>query len=358
VVDTANEMEAGRGQTYTAVHASEVAFWPDIETKLLGLLSTVPHDPETLVILESTANGNNFFRDLWDDAVDGKNGYIPFFAPWHEDPANTRGSSPGSDRKEFEGQIGQGPYGEDEPMLQERFGLSLEQLHWRRWRIDQPDIAGDLRKFRQEFPAFPEEAFISTGQQVFDQRRVQILVDRCPKLEHQEGTLTASSKAVKKGRHGVVEVPTQVKWTPKGNGPGAEPPVLAGLGATQEDGRYIVVCDASEGEEIERGESDFHGIQVIDHNTASRLPVTAPGSTLTLSAIRCIWLLCIGTTRSSWSRKRVATGWRCSAGSTSTTSTPAPRSTSAAPTTRRGTGRRTGWAGRPTGPRSRCWSRR
>jgi hypothetical protein len=39
----------------------------------------------------------------------------------------------------------------------------------------------------------------------------------------------------------------------------------------KEDGRYIVVCDASEGEEVERGESDFHGIQVIDHNTRKQV---------------------------------------------------------------------------------------
>jgi hypothetical protein len=271
-VDTANEMEAGRGQTYTAVHASEVAFWPDIETKLLGLLSTVPADSETLVILESTANGNNFFRDLWDDAVDGKNGYIPFFAPWHQDDANRRPFMSDADRREFEGQVGQGPYGEDEPMLIERFSLDLEQLHWRRWRIDQPDIAGDLRKFRQEFPAFPEEAFISTGAQVFDQRRVQILVDRCPKLEHEEGILTASSKAVKKGRHGVVEVPTAVKWTPKAEANlGQAHPYWHLWEQPREDGRYIVVCDASEGEEIDRGESDFHGIQVIDHQTRKQV---------------------------------------------------------------------------------------
>jgi hypothetical protein len=272
VVDTANEMEAGRGQTYTAVHASEVAFWPDIETKLLGLLSTVPADPDTLVILESTANGNNFFRDLWDDAVDGKNGYIPFFAPWHEDEANRREFMTLSDRAEFASQLGQGPYGEDEPMLKDRFGLTLEQLHWRRWRIDQPDIAGDLRKFRQEFPAFAEEAFISTGQQVFDQRRVQTLVDRCPKVEFEEGTLTASQTAMKRGRHGMVEIPTGALWTPREEtNLGMNHPFWKIFQQPEQDGRYIVVCDASEGEEVERGESDFHGIQVIDHNTRKQV---------------------------------------------------------------------------------------
>jgi hypothetical protein len=270
-VDTANEAEAGRGQTYTAIHASEVAFWVDIETKLLGLLSAVPNDPETLVVLESTANGNNFFRDLWDQAVDGQNGYIPFFSAWHDDPGYRRPFLDAEDRADFEGQVGEGPYGEDEPMLQERFGLDLEQLHWRRWKLDQPDMGGDLRKFRQEYPSYADEAFISTGHQVFDQRRVQTIVNRCLTVTDQlaeEGILRASGTTMRRGRHGMVEVPTGAEWVARADsGLGARYPFWRVWEQPSEEGRYIVVADPAEGEEVERGESDFHGIQVIDHVT-------------------------------------------------------------------------------------------
>jgi hypothetical protein len=277
-VDTAQEAEAGRGNTYTAVHASEVAFWPDIETKLLGLLSAVPTDEDTLVILESTANGNNFFRDLWDAAVDGTSGYVPFFAPWQEDVENVRPFLNDDDRAGFEKQIGSGPYGEEEPELLERFSLSSEQLHWRRWRIDQPDIGGDLRKFHQEFPAYPEQAFISTGSHVFDQRRVQMFVDRTLKVTDPKtggpklGILTASLRVAKKGRHGTVEVPTEVKWTASTEANlGPNHPYWRVWEEPDPEGRYIVIADPAEGEEIERGESDYHGIQVLNHGTRAQV---------------------------------------------------------------------------------------
>jgi hypothetical protein len=272
-VDTAQELEAGRGEIFTEFHGSEVAFWPDIETKLLGILSAIPHDPQTLALLESSPNGNNFFRDLWDDAVDGRNGYIPFFAPWHEDPAYSRPFVDDADKADFIAQIGIGPYGEEEPELIERFGLTPEQLHWRRWRIDQPDIAGDLRKFHQEFPAYPEQAFISTGSHCFDQRRVQMLFDRTRKLtDPEEGILKATGTAMRKGRHGMVEVPTGAVWVPKADANlGPRHPYWRVWQQPTEDGRYIVVCDPSEGEEVERGESDFHGIQVLDHVTRKQV---------------------------------------------------------------------------------------
>jgi hypothetical protein len=179
------------------------------------------------------------------------------------------------DKADFEKQVGQGPYGEDEPMLQDRFGLTLEQLHWRRWRIGQPDIGGDLRKWRQEFPAFAEEAFISTGHQVFDQRRVQVLWtaaftktdpkdDTGPEL----GTLTPESVVSKRGRHGMVDVPTKPKWTDKHDtGLGARHPFWRVWETPQEDGRYLVVCDPSEGEEVEGASRT---------GTASRSSTTSP----------------------------------------------------------------------------------
>jgi hypothetical protein len=55
LVDTAGEFNAGRGGTYSQVHCSEVAQWQDIEEKLMGVLEGVPDEPDTMVVLESTA---------------------------------------------------------------------------------------------------------------------------------------------------------------------------------------------------------------------------------------------------------------------------------------------------------------
>ena len=56
-IATAGSGEVGRSATYHNIHASEVAFYPDPETTMLGLLQSVPDELNTLVVLESTANG-------------------------------------------------------------------------------------------------------------------------------------------------------------------------------------------------------------------------------------------------------------------------------------------------------------
>ena len=82
---TAGGKGVGRSDTLTTLHASEVAFWPgDILDTLAGILQAVPSLPGTMVIYESTANGFNAFKQLWDDAVSGKTDFVPLFFPWYE----------------------------------------------------------------------------------------------------------------------------------------------------------------------------------------------------------------------------------------------------------------------------------
>jgi hypothetical protein len=144
-----------------------VAFWDDIEGKLTGLLESVPDDPETLVVLESTANGFNEFKDRWDDAEQGRSEYEPFFSPWFEDPSYTKPFADEYEREEFLRTFGLEAIGEDEPMLREQFQLTDEQLNWRRHKI-RSSFGGKVTKFKQEYPATPVEAFIATGSKVFE----------------------------------------------------------------------------------------------------------------------------------------------------------------------------------------------
>ncbi|HUU85490.1 MAG TPA: hypothetical protein VM243_18480, partial [Phycisphaerae bacterium] len=60
-----------------------------------------------------------------------------------------------------------------EQALQQRFDLDLEQLAWRRWAIANK-FSGDERKFREQFPSTPEEAFLVSGSPVFDAERIDI----------------------------------------------------------------------------------------------------------------------------------------------------------------------------------------
>ena len=71
--------DSTRGQTYRYAHLSEVAFWDHPEEAMLSVMQCVPYDPKTIVIVESTANGFNYFYDLWSKAERGENDFIPVF---------------------------------------------------------------------------------------------------------------------------------------------------------------------------------------------------------------------------------------------------------------------------------------
>ena len=150
---TAGAPEAGRGTTPTIAHLSEVAFWVHDEKILAGLFQGISEAPGTEVIIESTANGakGEFYR-LWKGAVAGENDYLPLFLPWYITPEYRREAPEGFERSS------------EEELLVEDYGLDNDQLYWRRLKIAE---GGEL-KFRQEYPASPDEAFITAGSSVFN----------------------------------------------------------------------------------------------------------------------------------------------------------------------------------------------
>ena len=153
---TAGGKGAGRSLTQNNVHLSEFAFWPGnkMET-LLGIMQSVPDDINTMVIIESTANGFNEFKELWDGAVEGTNGWRPVFLPWYMEPEYRKPVEPGTE------------WTEEERKLREQYGLDEEQLSWRRWCI-KTNCGGDEQLFRQEYPNTPDEAFLLSGDPFFD----------------------------------------------------------------------------------------------------------------------------------------------------------------------------------------------
>ena len=153
---TAGGRGIGRSMTLQNVHASEFAFWPgDKKATLAGLMQAVPAIPGTMVIIESTANGFDEFKDLWDAAESGESDFIPVFFAWFEMP-------------EYRMKVPEGTeFDADELKVKEQFGLDDEQLYWRRWCIKN-NCSGDLNLFHQEYPATPDEAFIASGTPYFD----------------------------------------------------------------------------------------------------------------------------------------------------------------------------------------------
>lgn len=161
-IETAGAKDAGRSATIHNLHLSELAFWPHAEETMLSLMQAVPHDPSTMVIIESTANGvGGEFHRQWLRAVRGESEFVPLFFPWWEHQeyriADTEAEE---DEPEWNG---------EELDLQEQYSLDTAQLRWRRWCIS-ANCGGDPDRFIQEYPACAEEAFLASGRPVFASR--------------------------------------------------------------------------------------------------------------------------------------------------------------------------------------------
>ncbi len=156
---TAGGTGIGRSDTLNNLHLSELAFWTgDKKETLTGLLQAVPNDPDTMVVIESTANGFEYFKELWDNSVAGKNDFVPVFIGWNE-------------LIDYQMPYTGFELTKEEKELQKTFGLTLEQLTWRRWCIAN-NCGNDIQQFKQEYPITPEEAFISTGKCYFEQENI------------------------------------------------------------------------------------------------------------------------------------------------------------------------------------------
>jgi len=168
-IATAKNMRAGRSRTINAMHGSEIAFWDRPDEMMLGLRQTIPNMPQSMIILESTANGvGNWFYDTWQNAVSGDNDYQPLFFPWWEHPEYT--ASAANLKQETLSSLN-----EDERVLK-RIGVDDDHLVWRRWAIR--NLAdSNIERFMQEYPSTPEEAFIASGSNVFPVENLKMVYE-------------------------------------------------------------------------------------------------------------------------------------------------------------------------------------
>ena len=168
---TAGGRGIGRSDTLQCVHLSEYAFWPDgadgKASTLAGILQAVPSLPGTMVVIESTANGFEDFKERWDAAVAGENDFEPVFFAWFENPDYSMPVVPGTE------------WTPEERDLKAAYRLTDEQLQWRRWCIAN-NCGGSLDMFRQEYPASPGEAFLHSGTGVFDNEQIVLRLERLP----------------------------------------------------------------------------------------------------------------------------------------------------------------------------------
>ena len=177
LIDTSENLSAGRKYTFRLVHLSECSRFKDLKTLMLGINQSVPRLAGTIVIGETTANGMNQFYDEWvacEKAMEeGTSDWVTFFVPWFDVkeyslplidgklyPIDSIDFITPSDRENFL---------VDEKVQREKYVLSDEQVNWRRWCIVN-NCNRSVLQFCQEYPDSAKTAFISTGDNFFDKR--------------------------------------------------------------------------------------------------------------------------------------------------------------------------------------------
>lgn len=167
---TARDEALGRGGAVRWIHLSEYPWWKAGKDKLDGLLESWDDVPGNCVIFESTGKTFDEFYDICVKAKEGLSGYVFLFFSWLTHPQKTLLFRTKSRRAKFAKEIGRikryGPM--EEITLRDQHGATLEQLHWRRRKIDSPSFNGDLGKFRREHPTVWTDAFLSTSISLYD----------------------------------------------------------------------------------------------------------------------------------------------------------------------------------------------
>jgi len=161
-IGSAQKPESLRSYDFAMLHESEVGLWKDTQQKTASdlaqsLQATVPDEPYTLVVLESTAKGvGNFFHDQWLNAVSGDSIFQPFFVPWFEIENYQK------EVENYDKFIK--TWGEYEYFLWE-LGATIEGIYW--YNYIKVGYGYSDWRMMSEYPSTATEAFQSTGRRTF-----------------------------------------------------------------------------------------------------------------------------------------------------------------------------------------------
>lgn len=153
--------QVGRSRTINFFHGSEAAFWnclvSDTQSSLGEALTK-----NSIQILESTANGYNEFKELWDSGE-----WINCFYEWWKTSEYRNNFESPDIKLEFLNnvQTKQDWIWKRLKWLKDNKNLDSEQLYWYLNKYNNY-LKKDLIK--QEYPCTPEEAFLNSGNCVFD----------------------------------------------------------------------------------------------------------------------------------------------------------------------------------------------
>lgn len=227
--ETAGDKHAGIAGTYQFLHATEVGRWANqgvvnAAEVLANILKCVPLEADTMVVIESTAEGDTGeFPTRWRDAVDADDfldgrvvvmpgQYVRVFAAWFEfDDSAVRLND--EQKRQIEASLDTverwkgerdliADYGvKDETGRVVRLGDAVkgfdvwEQLAWRRQAIDL-ECKKDPRIFDRDYPHSWEAAFQASGRYVFNKSGLKAMKRRAEARHAQYGVLEKQGERV------------------------------------------------------------------------------------------------------------------------------------------------------------------
>lgn len=165
-VNTAGNKDVGRSKTINFFHGSEAAFWDSLTHTMTGLGEALTKD--SIQVLETTANGLNEFKDLWDEAEKadkGASNWEAKFYPWWLTPEYVLDFEDADREADFKAAVitPQTDFFKNLKLLLDYEGLSWQQLYWYYSKYK------DLKdKLSQEYPCTADEAFLASGRPRFD----------------------------------------------------------------------------------------------------------------------------------------------------------------------------------------------
>lgn len=174
---TMGRTDKGRGNTADLIHISEFAFVKsEIASKQLLSLEQSLNATGTLIV-ETTANGLNFFHNMYIKSKRQENAYKSFFYNYID------GREMFEEQYEEYWEIWKAQHGgkefsindltdEEKELLNKYDNVDLKMLCWRRLKIN----GSSIDQFNQEYPITDDVAFISTGASVFDNKRVSTVL--------------------------------------------------------------------------------------------------------------------------------------------------------------------------------------
>lgn len=159
----------GRSGALGLCHCTEVAFWGD-PTGIQSLRSSfAQHNPLRLMHWESTANGENWFKDMWDEAKRAKS-IQPIFVSWWANDYYGLPRDSALYKAYWNGKMTREEARITEDVFRRYQRHEVERINdcqwaWYRWMSS--ERITDEAQMAQEFPHREEDAFIASGSPFF-----------------------------------------------------------------------------------------------------------------------------------------------------------------------------------------------